>query len=289
MTQTMNDGVQLLGVPVESPHATDMRFAALIWGPTGSGKTTLASTAPGHKLVLSFDPDGELSLADRADIQVMRFAKLNPITVVGEFRKPDPYGLTGYLRGNDSIETVVFDSMTTYAYMALQVAVSKLAGGKNAISMEQPSMAGYTYRNATVLAAATSLLGITAKLNRNIIFITHEGSAELDEKGSVVSITMILATNLANQIGLRLNEVWHLRDNDGKERTISVRPHSRMTPMKTRLFTADRPQFTWHFDANTMVGEGIADWWHAWKNNGGKKIPLPSTSTTSKTKGGMKK
>ena len=62
-----------------------------------------------------------------------------------------------------------------------------------------------------------------------------------------------------------------------------------MKPMKTRLFNADRPQFAWHFDANTLIGEGIADWWEAWKQNGGKKIDLPSVGKATTTKGGVKR
>jgi hypothetical protein len=281
--------ITLGGVKLEEPHAADQRFAGLIWGPAGSGKTVLASTAPGRKLHLCFDPDGELSLADRADVSVLRLYKVNPLTVVGEMRKPDPYNLTRYLTEHSDVETVIFDSMTMFASMALHEAVAANKSGRNKISIEQPGISAYAYRNALVLGTATTMLAVTAKMNRNIIFTTHEGSPDTDEDGHVQSITMILSTNLANQIGLRINEVWHLRDTDGKQRTISVRPHSRYTPMKTRLFDADKPQFPWHFDANTLLGEGIADWWDAWKNNGGKKIPLPLSGKATTTKGAQKR
>lgn len=280
--------VMLQGVPVEAPRAFDMRFIGLIWGPAGGGKTTLASTAPGNKLWLGFDNDGEMSLADRVDVQhVLKFYKLTPATVVQEFKKTDPYNLTRFLTEHKEIETVVFDSMTTFAYMALQEAVQH-AGGK--ISMEQPGMNGYAYRNSLVLRAATTMLSITAKLGRNLIFTTHEASPQTDDLGNVISISMILSENLANQIGLRINEVWHLADVDGKARVISVRPHTRMRPMKTRMFDpGNAAKFTWHFDANTLVGEGIADWWHAWQENGGKKLPLPAVAKATTTKGGVKK
>lgn len=272
----MSADVVLQGVPVDRPAAHEMRFVGLIWGPAGGGKTTLASTAPGNKLWLGFDPDGEVSLADRSDVlHVLKLYKHAPTTVVQEFKKTDPYNLVRFLTDHPELETVVFDSMTTYAYMALTEAVAH-AGGK--ISMEQPGMNGYAYRNSLVLRAATTMLTITARLNRNIIFTTHEGSPQTDDLGNVVSITMVLSENLANQIGLRINEVWHLADVDGVARVISVRPHTRMRPMKTRLWDASRAvKFAWNYNPNTGEGEGIATWWNMWKENGGKKLPLPGT------------
>jgi len=280
----MND-VTLSGVVVSAPSARDMRFSGLIWGPAGSGKTTLASTAPGIKLHMCFDPDGEMSLADRSDVLTMAFYQYNPLTVVGEFKKSDPYGITGFLQEHEEVETVILDSMTVYAHYALLEAVQRAGGAK--VTLQQPGMNGYSYRNSLVLQAASTMLGITAKLRRNIIFTTHEGAPDVEDDGN---ITMILSTNLANQIGLRINEVWHLADLNGTSRVISVRPHTRMKPMKTRMFRADHlVKFNWYYNANTNTGEGIADWWHAWKENSGNKIDLPSIPRATASKGGAKK
>jgi hypothetical protein len=240
--------------------------------------------------VLSFDPDGEASLSNRHDVHVMQLYKQNPRTVVSELKKTDPYTLTKFLDQYPGIGTIIFDSMTMFANMALLEAVDKNRSGRNTISLEQPSMAGYAYRNSVVLQVAHNMLALTARLGRSIIFTTHEGSPELDDAGNVQSITMILSTNLANQIGLRISEVWHLRDVDGKERRISVRPHLRMKPMKTRMFLADRPDFVWRYNADTDEGQTINEWWRAWQANDGNKIPLPHVLPTSTTTtGGAKK
>jgi hypothetical protein len=45
--------------------------------------------------------------------------------------------------------------------------------------------------------------------------------------------------------------------------------------MKSRLFVSDKPEFVWHYDADTQQGEGIAEWYHAWQAGGGKKLALP--------------
>ena len=270
------------------PDSSQMCFVGLIWGPAGDGKTTLASTAPGNKAFLMLDPNGEMSLAGREDCQkVIPLYSMNPLTVCGEFKKDDPFNLTRVIKEGD-IQTVVIDSMTTLASMAIHEAVDKNKTGGNKISIEQPSMAGYAYRNSLLQHIAYNMLKLCAQQHVNLIVTTHEGSPSYDDKGVIESITMILSENLANQMGLRFNEVWHLKDS-GQARTISVRPHSRMKPMKTRMWNADKPSFTWHFDANTLTGEGISDWWIAWKQGGGKKLPLPSNSSALTTKGGAKK
>jgi hypothetical protein len=276
--------VSLGGIPITSPDATDMRLAMLIWGDLGCGKTTLASTAPGNKLYIMFDPDGSLSLANRADVSVMDLGGANYRTVMAMFRSDDPYTLTRFLTSRPDIQTVVVDSVTTLAYMALQEAVSA-PQNKNS-TMESPGINGFSWRNATVLRVCTVLTTITKQLKRNIIFLAHEQAPDRDAQGHVLSITMMLSENTAKQVGLRLNEVWWMNDSNGV-REISVRPCQMRKPMKTRLFVSDKTTFTWHFDPATMTGEGIADWFAAWQSNNGNKIALPSVKTTTQTKGGQ--
>lgn len=272
----------------QPPDSSQMNFVGLIWGPAGDGKTTLASTAPGNKAFLMLDPNGEMSLAGREDCQhILPLYSMNPLTVCGELKKDDPYGLSRYFQQHD-IDTLVVDSFTTLSTFTLYEAVDKNKTSKNAISLEQPSMAGYAYRNSLVQRIANNLLRLCARCHVNLIVTTHEGSPSYDDDGKIESVTMILSENLANQMGLRFNEVWHLKDS-GQSRMISVRPHSKLKPMKTRMFLADKPQFRWDFDANTLIGEGISDWWLAWKQGGGKKLPLPSMGKGMTTIGGAKR
>jgi hypothetical protein len=272
------------GVPITTPSADDMQLFMLIWGDSGSGKTTLAATAPGRKLYLLLDPGGELSLVGRDDVSVLNLTSQSPAQLMSQFRVADPYGLGALLKARPDFETVVVDSMTTLAYAALQEAVLRAGGG---ISMERPGINGYAWRNASVLRVTVAIMRICAEHKRNLILTTHEGNADRNEAGAIISVTMALSEGTANQVGLRFNEVWHLTDN-GKERVIAVRPCRLRRPMKTRLFNATHPEFVWHYDPNTDSGEGIATWYHAWQRGGGKKLPLPVhvVSTTSR---GVKK
>ena len=189
-----------------------------------------------------------------------------------QFRMPDPYGLSKLLASRPDYETVVIDSMTALAYAALQEAVTRAGGAK--ISMEQPGMQGYGFRNASLLRVTVAVMRLCAEHKRHLILITHEGNADRNDNGVIQSVTMALSDSVANQVGLRFNEVWHLSDT-GTERRIAIRPCRLRKPMKTRLFVSDKPEFVWRYNPDTQVGDGIADWYRAWQQSGGRKLLLP--------------
>ena len=282
----MDDEAQLTagGIPIVAPSAKDMQLNMLLWGDSGSGKTTLAATAPGNKLFILTDPTGDMSLSDREDVVTLNLTSETPNRLMQQFCTADPYDLSKVLQARPDLETVIVDSMTSLTYVALQEAVLR-AGGRS--SMEQPGMHGYQWRNASLLRITVAMMRLCAVYKRHLILITHEGSADKNDDGVPISVTMALSDSVANQVGLRFNEVWHLSDT-GTERRIAVRPCRLRKPMKTRLFKADKPEFVWHYDPNTQSGEGIADWYGGWQKGGGKQLPLPSRPIAT-TKGGAKK
>src|SRR5215472_3119349 len=166
------DVVSLGGVQLRPTSTVDARLSMLVWGDAGCGKTTLAATAPGHKLFVLMDPDGDVSLTTRSGCTILDLSDQKYLQIIEKFRSDDPYGIERYLVTNPHVETVVWDSITKYAYCALQEAVSKNRSSR----MEQPGMHGYTWRNASVLRAAVSLMTITKRQKRNIIFVTHEAA-----------------------------------------------------------------------------------------------------------------
>lgn len=279
----MNDNPLMAGgLPISAPTVADMQLSMLIWGDSGSGKTTLAATAPGNKLFVMLDPGGDLSLAGRNDIGVLNLSIESPSKMMAQFNTADPYGIGKVLAARPDYETVVIDSMTTLAYAALQNSVVI-----NKSTIERPGMHGYTYRNASVLRATINIMKLCAEHKRNLILITHEGNADRSDEGAVLSVTMALSDGVANQVGLRFNEVWHLTDL-GTERRIAIRPCRLRKPMKTRLFQADKPEFIWYYNADNQVGEGIADWYHAWQAGNGRKLAVPSRGVATTSKGGDK-
>jgi len=274
----MNDKptITLGGMELATPAQKINRFSCMIWGSSGSGKTTLASTAPGDLLWINFDPDGTDAIAYRDNVLVMDYAN-EPDRCVEKFKEADPLRITQFLVDHPNIQTVVFDSLTTFGNKALSHGVVKAAGtpkGRSA-TLEDPGYGGYGNKNTWTHLAVTRLLEATGKVGRNVIFIAHEDKPVTNSEGSVLYISIMLGSSLNEQIPVKLSEIWNLTDT-GKERRIAIRACRARKPMKSRMFlNSSDPEFVWNYNAETDKGEGIAKWIEQWKANSGKKIPLP--------------
>jgi hypothetical protein len=257
------------------------RMSMLIWGRSGSGKTTLAATAPKNILWINFDPDGTTALYPERGVQVLDFAAA-PDRIVEDFistRSGAIDKLHRLLVDRPDIQTVVVDSLTTFGDKALVHGVEKglqTRKGKNeGITLEQPGYTGFGNKNVWVYQMTRAMLEMTSLLGRHVIFCAHESTPDKDDSGHVVGISMMLGSNLNEQIAVRISEIWHLTDT-GKDRRIYVRPFALHKPMRTRMFKAvDRNMIQWKYDADIDEGDGINEWYEQWKDNGFAKIPLP--------------
>ncbi len=260
------------------PSASVTRFSMLLWGPVGSGKTVLASTAPGTKLWLLFDPNGADSLTFRDDIIVLDLSG-EPDAIVREFSEDDPLRLSKYLQNNPEIKTVVFDSFTSFGDRALIAGVDeakKTPKGRDS-TIENPGYSGYGNKSAWTRTATLNLLRITAQQNCNMIFTAHEDKAERDKAGLPIHISIMLGSSLVQQVPLNIGEVWRVFD-DGKKRVIQTRSRGLYRPMRSRMFQQSPSQFVWDFNAETNEGGTISDWWEQWRSNQFRKIPVPTGS-----------
>jgi hypothetical protein len=245
----------------------------LVWGASGCGKTTLAATAPGMKAIIQFDPQGATSIANRDDFYLLDVSGGSYNSVMMEFNNADPFGMKAWIAAHPDVETIVIDSITTLSFLALQYAVTK-AGGKS--NIEVPGMNGYGTRNNVMRRVVQVIMQIASELKKHLIVITHEAAPDKDDTGRTTEITMSLSASLANDVSLRFNEVWHMKDT-GTERQIYTRTFGVWKPMKSRMFeTRQAGHFVWHYNADALEGEGIADWFTAWQRNGGMKLQLPT-------------
>lgn len=269
--------IKLGNIPLRSPVGSHTRLSLMLWGPSGCGKTTLAATAPGEKLWLMLDPDGDASLAHRSDVHVLPLYE-HGAAVVEKFKTPNPLDIERVLRDNPNIRTVVFDSTTTFGEKALQHGVEVAAGTKKGKSstLEDPGLAGYGNKNVWTHLAVSNLLASTAKYKANMIFIAHEGTPDKNDEGIVTQVTLLLGSTLSKEVPIKISEVWAMYDN-GQKRFVAVRPCRSRTPMKTRMFvTSGEPEFELKYDPlKDGDDKAISGWLVAWAKNNYQKIPLP--------------
>lgn len=259
---------------LNAPNTNDFVFSALIWGQSGCGKTTLASTAPGVKLWVLFDPGGTTSLIGRDDVVVLDLSA-EKHDVVTRFKEDDPFGLSRTLKEHPEIETVILDSITAVAEIATENAVAHVKSAE----LESPGMKGYGHRNALTLRVVTALMRIASRMGRNFIAIAHEDSPDKDEKGNILQITTAIGGKMTNQIGMKLSEIWWMSQTDAGERRIAVRPARMRRPMKSRMFDLSGPaEFVWKYNPNTWSGDGIEAWIKKWKENDGRKLAVPTAT-----------
>lgn len=242
----------------------------ILWGPSGAGKTTLAATAPRPILWVNFDPDGTSSLMDQSDIYIADFSMESP-NKVETFKHENAGGVKQALEDNPEIQTVVFDSITSFNEMALKHGITQVRGA----SMEMPTLQGYGRRNSYTMQGIMSVIRATGACNKHVIFIAHEDMPKQDEMTGAIMVSILVGGKMQAEIPIKLSEVWHLEDT-GKEHKISIRSSRLRKPMKSRMFRTDGDSsFSWSFKPESWEGEGIGDWYKAWVDNGGKKIALP--------------
>lgn len=262
------------GQKIQNLADTLQRTSLLLWGPPGVGKTVYACSAPGNKLLINFDPDGPTSLGARADVLTLDLSAERK-EIVDKFNSDDPFGLAKVIVDEaNHIESVVVDSTTAYSQLAVEKGISITKGA----TLERPSPGAYGARNAITLRMMTSLLRLTGRYNKHIIFTTHEDK-ETDKDGNFLNFTLMLGGKLGSQAALQISEVWHLSD-DGKQRRMMLRPGRMRKPMKTRMFDATKEiEFICkyeQFGKDAPYGEhSLASFIEAYEANGRNKIQVP--------------
>lgn len=277
--------IKIGGQVVSQQTTHNSRLSMLLWGPSGSGKTTLAETAPGPRLLLNWDPDGHESLQRHEgnnETIVLDFS-VKPDKSVRDWIDKDTGAvrdLRKLLTDRPEIKSVIFDSLTTFGDKCLTYGVTyglSTKKGKNEdISQENPGYTGFGNKNTWMYSTVRALLEMTAELQRHMIFVCHENAGDKDDKGIIRSYTLMLGSNLVQQVPVRISEIWHVSDT-GKERRIAFRPCRLRSPMRTRMFVTNQsPEFVWKYDAEKNSGEHtLAQFYDKWKDNGFRKLPVP--------------
>lgn len=248
--------------------STLARVSMLLWGTAGCGKTHFANTAPGKRLFLNFDPDGTASLPLSDDTLLLDYSQEHN-RIVSEVKSSNPFNLDTILRENTDIQTLIVDSVTAFTSKTVDHAVDVVKGA----TFENPSIQGYQVRNRYALGLCKSLLLITARYNRNVIFICHEDS-EKNSDGALVLVTVMLGGTLREEVPLHISEVWHLVDKVSS-RVAQVRSSGMYKPMKSRMFDTSN---SYEFEISTGKDPSkitLAALFQRWRDANYDKILIP--------------
>jgi hypothetical protein len=248
------------------------RFTAILWGESGTGKTTLAVTAPGKKLLLLLDPDGDQSIRTRKDVVKIDLYKMDMATVINAAKKPDPFGVRELIKTHN-IDTVIIDSLSRFSEVALRYIIPLTYKA----TPENPTPAGYGARNLIVVNFINSMLQVTGETHTHCIFTTHEGAPDKNDQGSVLSVGMMLGGQLPGLASKDISEVWNMSDMNGKKR-IAFRPERLRSPMKTRILdtSGTTTGFEWKYDATAGTGTTIDVLWQQYIKNNYAKVKIPT-------------
>lgn len=260
-------------IKITEPDDAPTRISMILWGESGCGKTVLASTFPGRKLWILFDPDGTLAIRHIPNWSMINLTQELPIDIMKASVGINPLGIEALLADYD---TVVIDSLTKFTEHALAYAITQVpSNAKFRPTLYAPGMQGYGARNIFVGTFVSNMLRITSKLNKHICIITHEKDGDRNDDGVILSVNMMLGGQLPNVTSKDISEVWHLRDYN-KQRHIAIRPERLRSPMKSRMFdmTGDT-SFLWKYNANTQTGASVAQWWQSFIEGRYVKLTLP--------------
>jgi len=264
--------------PVETTKNQQVRSTGILWSRAGAGKTTFLQSLPKPILFVMLDPDGDASLPESDDFLVLRMYEMADGNMMDAMHTDVPK----YIQANgDKFASVVVDSLTILAEKGLNIAVKNNAGaGKNfKPTIEEPGQTAYGARRQYILRAVSNILKATAVVKKHCWFTTHEGDDRSNEKGQVISWTMMLGGKANNDVGLKISEVWYMEDVDDV-RTVYLRPARNRSPMKTRMFDAEKKKssFVLKYDPEAddeTQPHSLTVWIRTWQEQGRKKLALP--------------
>lgn len=258
--------IKIGGVEAKPVQDIQKRLSLMVWGAAGCGKTLLASTAPGKKLWLLFDPNGADTLnvsPEKENCTVVDLSK-QACNIIAQGCTENPFGIEQYLK-DGTFDTVVLDSATTLLDLCLKFAVLNT---KNA-SVEVPTMAGYSRRNSYLKQVLQNLIRITNKYNKHIVIIGHEDNGQMDDLGNIIKQTVMIGGSSNTAVCINLSEIWYMSVVAGK-RKLFFEPFGIKSPMKTRMIDVSKcKNIEWQYTPENG-GKGIKDWFELWQNAEGK-------------------
>lgn len=253
------------------------RITGLLWGMAKCGKTTFLTSLPGKKLFVMLDPDGDSSIPDDPNIDIVKLYE-QPNDVIKRWLTDKLPALLA--KNEQGYESLVVDSLSTFGQITLLEAIRNNVGaGPNfKPTLEAPGLAAYGARTNNLVDMVNKVLRATGSVGINCFFTAHEDEPTKDDRGNILSISVTLSGKATNGIGLNVSEIWFMRKHENKW-FIAISPCRGRSPMGSRIFDVTKePEFQLKFDPEkgTDQPHSIATWLDTWNKSGRKKLPIPT-------------
>ena len=182
------------GFPVTSVADVKLSRSWAIYGRSGSGKTTFASTFPGPTLLLDIEDHGTDSIRDCKHIDVARIEEWEDME--------DIYDMVSKASGGpQKYKTVVFDTITQLQLLGANMVLAK----KRKPAIEQLRWGALTMQDYGNLAAAMKeLITRFRNLPLEVVFLAQERTSH-DESTDDTVITPEVGPALTPSIASHLN------------------------------------------------------------------------------------
>lgn len=252
-------------------------FRGIIVGPQGSGKTSLALTAPAYVHIDSFDPGGTVVLEEEirasrilADTRFEVDSLDNPVAYNAFDQSLQRRIASGYFH---SINTYVLDSMTTLGVAALNLVIrERIAKGKH--SAETPQQDDWMPQMTKI----KKVIQKVASLPCNVIITAHLQMKE-DKVTSQFHNQLLVTGNLQQLIPILFGEIYVLITKDAPNneirRALLTQPWGEYSKIaKTRLGRRGRFELFEPPDIRALLrkaGKPFEDRLYATTNNDEKK------------------
>jgi GTPase SAR1 family protein len=222
------------------------RLKVLVYGLTGSGKSSALLSHPGKKFVYIFDPAGLETFAGHdvdyemfvPEMQVMAKSKLGSKSKAAELLRPDP---KTYLRFEKDFEDkagsgffkaydlIGFESLTTLLPMIMWYILDSQGRGNSA-----PEIADYYYRADGI----ANIVRLAASIASVVFFSAHSETSK-DEVSGRIENNLFLPAALKANLPLLFSEVVHTTVEPDKEGNVlylmQMKPDKRSPLVRTSL------------------------------------------------------
>lgn len=231
---------------VQAVSASDLYWRLLLYGDTGSGKTSLAVTANLHPsmypaVVVNYD-GGLSSVAHLPNIRQVQVSNTDEmLAVLGQFLLPPDRRAEGY----QDVKTVIVDSVSAWRDAALQEITDRNAKADAAKGKPRQLMIPQLQDYGQLSYTISSILHGLCQLPIHLVLTAGLEEERSGDGSTVLSAQPLVNPKLRQSLGYMMSYIWYTRQTDKGYRLLTL-PRG-VYKIKTR-----NPKFVQALERDTM-------------------------------------